>query len=107
MLTRAPREVVDLSEVDFSCWLSKAGEGEFLEYHRGFLTIDRMSPGSRLSTKRAVELDELANAVMRAAELGHAYLLQRCYGFGDYGYRAVARGRRRSEYSDAPSVMIP
>ena len=74
-------------------WLLTAEAGDVLEYHRGFLAIDRLPPGSRLHAQDASELDRVAKAAMAAADAGRAHLVQRRHGEGDYSYLIAARAR--------------
>ena len=77
-------------------WLVQAKPGDRLEYHRGYLAMDR-GVGSRLGEESGLELDRVATAVMAMAAAGHVHLVQRRHGPNDYTYVAVrARSPRRS-----------
>jgi hypothetical protein len=92
---RRPMLMVTLAE--FEAWYRSAQIGEALEYHRGFLAMDR-ALGSRLSEERRKELDRVAHAVMDMAGAGHVHLIQRRHGPDDYSYMVVASsGGRRAE----------
>jgi len=92
---RRPTLLVTL--IEFQAWYRSAEIGEALEYHRGFLPMDR-ALGSRLGEADRNELDRLADAVIDMATVGHVHLVQRRHGPGDYGYLVVAsRGGRRAE----------
>ena len=90
--TSCPRLLVRLP--DLERWLGGALPGEALDYHRGFLALDRVVPGSRLSKEDAEELDRVATAALAAAEAGRVHLLQRRHGVGDYSYHVVIARRR-------------
>ena len=84
----------------FRAWVARANSGERLEYHRGFLTVDR-SPGSRLAEHDRRALAELAGAARYAAEEDQVHLVQRRNGPADFSYlalkaRADVRKRGRS-----------
>ena len=83
------------SEADFSAWLDQASPGDRLEYHRGFLMIDRM-PRGRLAESKRQELVRIADRAMWAAERGLVHLLQKRHRVHDYSYIAVARPRGKS-----------
>ncbi len=78
-------------------WLATARPGAAMEYHRGFLALDR-GKGSPLGEERGLELDRVAAALMTMAEAGQIHLVQRRHGGADYTYVAVAAqpGSRRS-----------
>ncbi len=78
-----------VTAADLELWLGRALPGNALDYHRGFLALDRVTLGSRLSKEDAGELDRVATAAMAAAEAGLVHLLQRRNGDGDYTYLAV------------------
>src|SRR5262249_55051397 len=56
-----------LSEAELRMWLSTAKPGEVVEYHRGFLSLDRVKLGSRLPAGDRAELDRLAKLALTAA----------------------------------------
>jgi hypothetical protein len=72
-------------------WFVSAPAGAALEYHRGCLSVDRLTLGSRLPREEAEELDRLARAAMSLATSGHAFLLQRRHGGDDYSYLLIKR----------------
>jgi RNA polymerase sigma-70 factor (ECF subfamily) len=89
--TRPARPQLLVTEMDLRTWLAESRVGEALEYHRGFLALDRLAVGSRLTAEQCEELDCVARAALAIAEQGRGHLLQRRYGHGDYGYLLVAR----------------
>lgn len=82
-----------LNAVEFCAWLSQADPGDVLEYHRGFLIVDRMPARKGHADTRSSQLDLLAKCAMRAAEYGLVLLVQRRNGPSDFSYLAVARKR--------------
>jgi hypothetical protein len=84
-----------LSFADLERWFSNAKRGARLEYHRGYLAMDR-GVGSRLGEEAGLELDRVAAALMAMAEAGRVHLVQCRNGPNDYTYVAVrARGGRQ------------
>jgi hypothetical protein len=91
-----PRRISLLvDQAEFEAWLEKALPGDTLEYHRGFLPLDRLPPGSRLGQQNAIQLDRVAADAMALAGAGRVHLVQRRHGCGDYSYIAVAAAGRR------------
>ena len=78
------------SEVDFCAWLDQASPGDRLEYHRGFLMIDRV-PRSRLPESERQQLVRIADRAMWSAEQGLVHLVQHRHAPVDYSYLAIAR----------------
>lgn len=92
---------------ELQSWLAVAQPGDALEYHRGFLAMDR-SVGSRLGERDRKELCRVADAVMALAQSGHVHPIQRRNGPGDFTYIAVAscsirRSLARTPMSEAAS----
>ncbi len=83
-----------LTQIELLGWLGQASPGEQLTYHRGFLALDRVPVGGRLSEAGARELSRVALLAWRAAETGGAHLLQRRLGPDEFGYVIVARERK-------------
>jgi hypothetical protein len=83
-------EAVDLplSLADLEAWIHTAAPGQMLEYHRGYLVLDR-GAGSRLGEDAGEELDQVAIAVMEMAKAGQVHLIQRRHEGCDYSYIAV------------------
>ena len=91
-----PSQHAALPAALFRAWVARAKPGERLEYHRGFLTVDR-SPGSRLAEQDRRALAELAGAARYAAEANQVHLVQRRNGPADFSYLALkARADGRS-----------
>ncbi len=81
------------TEIELCGWLSQADPGERLEYHRGFLGIDRTPLGQPMSLKDRIDLIDLAERAMRLAEQGLVHLVQRRVADDTFAYLAVARSR--------------
>ena len=45
-----------LTEIEFCAWVAQAVPGDRLEYHRGFLTLDRCQGLSRFTTEERTRL---------------------------------------------------
>ncbi len=90
-LLRAVRQPI--SEIELCGWLSQAEPGETLEYHRGFLGIDRTPLGQPMSLQDRLDLITMAERAMRLAEQGLIHLVQRRLGDDTFSYLAVARSR--------------
>ena len=80
-----------ITEIELAAWIGQAAPGDILEYHRGFLVLDIMSRGSRLSPPDRAELCLVARRAWWASERGLVHLLQRRHGADDYSYLVVAR----------------
>jgi len=82
-------------------WLDEAEPGDSLTYHRGFIALDVVPHGSRLSEESRVELVRLVSLARTASDLKRAHLVQQRHGDGDYSYllvrRAAAPADRRAE----------
>ena len=99
-------------------WLVQAKPGDRLEYHRGYLAMDR-GVGSRLGEEAGRELDRVATALMAMAEAGdvHAqYSLGWMYhnGYGlsidderaqEWWGKAANQNDADSQYALATSLM--
>ena len=82
-----------ITEIDFCAWLAQAEPGEVLQYHRGFLCLDRgaAGPGRRTASQR--QLNQLAERAYDLAEQGLVHLVQRRLGKDSFSYLAIARPR--------------
>ena len=78
---------------EFYAWLGGGAKpGDTFEYYRGYLARDR-EPDTRglVPTERQTKVNELANGVYLAWEMGQVTLVQRRYGHCNYGYLAQRR----------------
>jgi hypothetical protein len=81
------------ADIGLLAWINQAEPGDALEYHRGFLVLDRVPSNKHLSDVRRAEIDRLANCAMRAAEHDLVHLVQRRNAPWDFSYLAIARAR--------------
>lgn len=84
------------TEMELCGWLGQAEPGDVLQYHRGFLPIDRDPQQSRFGKQDRDELVRKCGRAYWAAERGLAHLLQRRHGECDYSYLIVARPRTKA-----------
>ncbi len=82
-----------LTEIDLLAWLNQALAGDALEYHRGFLALDRSFRSAMLSDKERASLGQMAGLAMRLANHGLVALVQRRNRRNDFSYLAIARAR--------------
>jgi hypothetical protein len=92
-VTHFPPIRLRISEIELCGWLSQAEPGEAIEYHRGFLGIDRTPLGQPMSPEDRGHLIRIAERAMRLAEQGLLHLVQRRLGADTFSYLAVARSR--------------
>ncbi|HET6377006.1 MAG TPA: hypothetical protein VFG05_01650 [Methylocella sp.] len=85
-----------LTEAEFCGWLGQAAPGDIIEYHRGFLALDRMPAAQRLAERDRTELLKLARRALWAAEHDLVHLVQSRHGPDDYSYLAIARHRPKT-----------
>lgn len=93
MKTVAYVPILVMNEVALTAWLSRAVPGETIEYHRGFLGIDRTPLGQPISPDDRGHLIRIAECAMRLAEQSLVHLVQRRLGADTFSYLAVARAR--------------
>jgi len=90
--TQPPR----VSEFALRAWIIRAEPGDALEYHRGFLAIDRTPLGAPMSVEERSALGRTGVLAMRLATEGGVHLVQRRLGPDSCSYLAVARRRPRN-----------
>jgi hypothetical protein len=78
-----------LTDIALCAWVAQALPGDRIEYHRGFLAIDR-DDGSR-DRVEVQRLRRLAHRARWAADVGLVHLVQRRLGLDCFAYVAVAR----------------
>ena len=81
------------SEIHLLAWLGQAEFGEVLEYHQGFLALDRSLRGDTMKDADQRALCLVATRAMRLADQGLVHLLQRRIGRDRFSYLAIARPR--------------
>jgi hypothetical protein len=101
---RIPRP--SISEIELCAWIAQAEPGAVLEYHRGFLALDRTAFGRFAETPARAALSMLGNRAHDLAERGLVHLVQHRHGVEDYSYFAVARPRRKGALPDFASHII-
>ncbi len=87
------RPLKPITEISLCSWLSQAAHGDVLEYHRGFLAVDRMPFGNPMAPEAREELARTSARAMRLAERGFVHLVQRRLGPDRFSYLAIARPR--------------
>jgi hypothetical protein len=75
-------------------WLENAEPGSRIEYHRGFLLLDRHRGFSPFPEHRRRELVALADRLLALAGTGWVLLVQERHGECDYSYVAIKAKRR-------------
>ena len=93
-----------LTEIELCAWIAQAEPGAVLEYHRGYLALDRTSFGRFADTPARAALGLLGSRAHDLAERGLVHLVQHRHGVEDYSYFAVARARSRGR---AARLRIP
>ena len=79
------------SEEDLCAWVSQAEPGEAIEYHRGFLCIDRCGADRFGAPIDATSLNQIASRALALAEAGFVHLIQQRIEAETFSYLAVAR----------------
>ena len=74
---------------EFEEWIEHTEPGQRVEYHRGYLVIDRARGFSPFAEKLRRELDAVADRALVLAEDGRLLLVQQRHGYGDYSYFAI------------------
>ena len=101
---RIPRPRV--SEIELCAWVAQAAPGAVLEYHRGYLALDRTAFGHLCDTPARAALGLLGSRAHDLAERGLVHLVQHRHGPEDYSYFAVARARGKGALPDFASHVI-
>jgi hypothetical protein len=91
-------KIITVSEI--RGWLSNAPAGEAITYFRGFLALATAEGGDSLGEADRCELVKVGECLWKAAQHDRVHLVQTRYGVGDYGYVAIARGRRLTTIRD-------
>lgn len=100
--TQPPR----LTEIELCAWVAQAAPGAVIEYHRGYLALDRSTFGRFADTPQRAALGLLGSRAHDLAERGLVHLVQYRHGPEDYSYFAVARTRRKGALPDFASHVI-
>ena len=70
-------------------WIARARVGQAIQYHEGFLMLDRAEATSDLPAKDRTRLHAVARRAWIACELGLIHLFSQRVGDGHYRYFAV------------------
>jgi hypothetical protein len=81
------------ADIGLLAWLNQAEPGEALEYHRGFLALDRSVRTPPMSEDDRIALGQMARLAMRLADRGLVDLVQRRIARDCFSYLAIARSR--------------
>ena len=95
-----------LTEIELCAWIAQAAPGAVLEYHRGFLALDRTPFGRYGDTPVRAGLTLVGSRAHDLAERGLVHLVQLRHGAEDYSYFAIARPRREGALPDFASLTI-
>jgi hypothetical protein len=87
---RRARPRLKVTVADLENWRAIAAPRDALEYHRGFLAMERGVGSGPPDDDRRRELGRVAEAVMILANAGQVFLVQRRHGPDDYTYMAIA-----------------
>lgn len=97
--------VPDVRDVNALCdWVTTASPGDTIAYHVGFLARDRYPIISNLPEDGRLELDALADCVLRMGEAGWVHPLQRRIDVECFAYLVVVRTRPRQRRGE---TVIP
>jgi len=103
---RIPQPKPRVTEIELCAWVAQAAPGTVLEYHRGYLALDRSAFGRFSDSLARAALGLLAARAHDLAERGLVHLVQHRHGPEDYSYFAVARPRARGALPDFASHII-
>lgn len=78
-----------LTEAALCDWIAQALVGEAIQYHEGFLLLDRSAQLSPFPTKERNRIHAVARRAWIACELGLVHLFSRSVGPSHYRYLAV------------------
>ena len=78
-----------LTETGLCDWMANALVGQSIQYHEGFLLLDRSDSGSGLLSKDRNRIHALARRAWIACELGLVHLFSLKVADGHYRYLAV------------------
>jgi hypothetical protein len=82
-----------LRETDFCAWAAQAEPGDALEYHQGFLVVDRSPLTETMDREARLTMVATCDRALCLAEQGLLHLVQRRLGPDRFSYLAVARRR--------------
>jgi hypothetical protein len=106
MPKRARVQTPRMTEIELCAWIAQAEAGAVIEYHRGYLALDRTVFGPFADTPARAALALLGNRAHDLAERGLVHLVQLRHGPEDYSYIAVARPRAKGALPDFATLTI-
>jgi hypothetical protein len=83
-----------LTEERFANWIGDALVGQSIQYHEGFLLLDRSESSSGLAAKERIRLHSIARRAWIACELGLVHLFSLKLADGNYRYIAIRSGSK-------------
>ena len=101
----SPFHLQKLNETSFCAWVAQARPGDVLEYHRGFLCLDRGTPEQTNKKPHQIQLDEMSARAFDLAERGFLHLLQQRVGDACFRYMAIARTSPEGQTIDFSTLM--
>jgi len=93
------------TEIHLLGWLGQAGDGDILEYHQGFLALDRAFNSSPPNNSEHAELGRLASRTLRLAEQGLVHIVQRRLCRERFSYLAIARPSTATRPRTTQTIM--
>lgn len=87
----SPFHLQKLDETSFCAWVAQAKPGDALEYHRGFLCLDRGCPEPQAPSPNQTKLDMMAERALELSERGFLHLVQQRLGDASFRYLAIVR----------------
>jgi len=81
-----------LTEAALCDWIAHAQVGESIQYHEGFLLLDRSERASHLSTEERARIHATARRAWIACELGLVHLFSIRVCDGHFRYLAIRSG---------------
>lgn len=81
------------ADIGLLAWLNQAEPGDVMEYHRGFLALDRSFASEARTEDERLALNQIASLAMRLSDRGLINLVQRRVGDERFAYLAIARQR--------------
>ena len=93
------------SEEDLCAWVSQAEPGEAIEYHRGFLSIDRSGADRFGAPIDAASLNQIAQRALALADAGFVHLAQRRIESETFSYLAIARPQPEGAVPTAATLL--
>jgi hypothetical protein len=93
------------SEEDLCAWVSQAGSGEAIEYHRGFLCIDRSGIDRFGAPIETLAMNQIAQRAYALAEAGFVHLVQRRIDVETFSYLVIARPQPEGAVPTAAELL--